>query len=97
MPSDTEARLTRIWSDCLGIDAIAPDDNFFQLGGHSLLAADIMVSTCAEFGISLPAKTVFAAPTIAELARAVEAERVNPTPASVIPRVERRPVVDPAS
>ena len=34
---ELERRVTRIWTEVLGIPAVGLDDNFFDLGGHSLL------------------------------------------------------------
>lgn len=96
MTADTEQRLARIWADALVLDVVARDDNFFQLGGHSLLAAEVIVNTCAEFSVALPARAIFTAPTVAELARLVEAELASPSEQSVIPRAVRRPLPDPA-
>lgn len=35
---DTQSRIAAIWAQVLGVDTVAPGDNFFDLGGHSLLA-----------------------------------------------------------
>src|SRR4029078_4557038 len=39
-----QATLQRIWSQCLGVESIAPGDNFFELGGDSLLAIRVASS-----------------------------------------------------
>jgi len=39
--SQMQATLQRIWSQCLGVESIAPGDNFFELGGDSLLAIGV--------------------------------------------------------
>jgi hypothetical protein len=38
---DTARKLSRIWQEQLGLDAITPDQNFFDLGGDSSLAVRI--------------------------------------------------------
>jgi len=59
--------LAGIWSELIGTERIGRRDNFFDLGGHSLLAARLAWE--AKVSIAM----VFAAPTIAELAAAIEA------------------------
>lgn len=69
MPTDSiEHHLAAIWSDALDIEQVGIDDNFFELGGHSLLAAELLAALQQEFNVSLPARTLYLRPTIADLA-----------------------------
>jgi thioesterase domain-containing protein/acyl carrier protein len=63
--SDIEQRLVKIWEGILDIRPIGINDDFFELGGDSLLAARIITSVDTEFGIDLPAQSIFESPTIA--------------------------------
>ena len=67
-----EEILASIWGNILSIDSVGVHDNFFTLGGHSLLATQVISRVRDTFGLELPLRNLFAAPTIAELAEQVE-------------------------
>jgi amino acid adenylation domain-containing protein/non-ribosomal peptide synthase protein (TIGR01720 family) len=67
-----EHALITIWSKLLGIEPIGIHDNFFAMGGHSLLATQIVTAIRDQFQVDLPLRTLFEAPTVAELATLVE-------------------------
>ncbi|HSG40259.1 MAG TPA: amino acid adenylation domain-containing protein, partial [Thermoanaerobaculia bacterium] len=71
----TEEVLAAIWAGVLGRERIGRDDDVFELGGHSLAASRVAARAREAFGVDLPLPTVFAAPTVAELARVVEEAR----------------------
>ena len=76
--ADATRQLTRIWQEVLGLDAISPDQNYFDLGGDSSLAAHLFARIEAIFGVKLPLATLFDAPTIEELAQVLRSE-ASPT------------------
>jgi len=71
----TQEILIAIWREVLDRTDMGIHDNFFDLGGHSLNATRIITRIKASFGVLLPLRTMFEAPTIAELARRVETSR----------------------
>ncbi|HEY0782269.1 MAG TPA: condensation domain-containing protein, partial [Thermoanaerobaculia bacterium] len=83
-----EELLAGLWCELLGLPAVGTHDSFFQLGGHSLLATLLLSRVRDAFGVELPLAAVFAAPTVASLARRIEtargAEHAAPQP------IERR-------
>ncbi len=72
--SREEEMITAIWADVLGLQDLAPDDDFFQLGGHSLLAVKVMVAIEKQTGQRLPIATLFSNPTIEKLAKQLSGE-----------------------
>lgn len=72
----TEKVVAGIWADLLKVDAIGVFDNFFDLGGHSLLAGRVLAQVTDSFGVSLPLRTLFEAPSVAALARQINKARV---------------------
>jgi amino acid adenylation domain-containing protein len=66
-----EKKVAGIWSELFGIDKIGIYDNFFKLGGHSLLATRLVNRILNIFQVQLPLKTLWEAPTIAEMAAAI--------------------------
>jgi amino acid adenylation domain-containing protein len=82
--SETEQTLAAIWSELLGIERIARDDDFFDLGGHSLLVTRVRSRLEAALGIDLPLAELFAAPTLAAAAAAADRARRQPAPAAAL-------------
>jgi len=77
----TEAALTGIWRNLLGLDRVGIHDNFFELGGHSLLATQLISRVRDLFHVAVPLWDLFVNPTVAGLALAIaekQAERVAP-------------------
>ena len=66
--SEIESTLAEIWQQILGVEPVGVRDNFFELGGDSLFAAQLVSRLCKTFEIELPYKSLFSAPTVAELA-----------------------------
>ena len=69
-----EERLASMLSALLGLEQVSVNDNFFLLGGHSLLGTQLIGQIRGAFGVDLALRSLFDAPTIAELA--VEIERL---------------------
>ena len=67
-----EELLASIWSEVLKLDKVGIHDNFFHLGGHSLLAIQVIARMRNDFRMDLPVRTLFEAPTIAQLAARLE-------------------------
>jgi amino acid adenylation domain-containing protein len=68
----TEELLAGIWGEVLRQERVGRHDNFFALGGHSLVAMQVIAQLSQVFPVKLPIHTLFAGPTVAELAEAVE-------------------------
>ncbi|HVR96498.1 MAG TPA: amino acid adenylation domain-containing protein, partial [Thermoanaerobaculia bacterium] len=68
-----EEMLAAIWGEVLGLDRVGPEESFFDLGGHSLLATQVLSRIRTAFGVELPLRRMFETPTVAGLARQVEA------------------------
>ncbi len=72
--TEREQQLAVIWQQLLGVERVSVDDDFFELGGHSLLATQMMKKLRRSFGFKLNLRTLFEAPTIAQLAPLTQGE-----------------------
>jgi SAM-dependent methyltransferase/NAD(P)-dependent dehydrogenase (short-subunit alcohol dehydrogenase family)/acyl carrier protein len=70
--TETEQKLSEIWSAQLGVTAVGVHDGFFDLGGHSLLAVQVSSQIQDQFQIEIPVLKLFQAPTVSELAVLVD-------------------------
>jgi amino acid adenylation domain-containing protein len=69
--SPIELELATIWAEILNVEQVGIHDHFFDLGGHSLLAARIISRVIERFHVTVPVRSFFEAPTVAELATRV--------------------------
>jgi amino acid adenylation domain-containing protein/non-ribosomal peptide synthase protein (TIGR01720 family) len=97
-PRDTvEHTLASIWAEVLRLERVGIHDNFFELGGHSLLATQAISRIRSAFGVELPLRDLFDAPTVAALGARVHAAlqaRQGPVapPLVPVPRTGRLPL-----
>ncbi|WP_223642178.1 non-ribosomal peptide synthetase/type I polyketide synthase [Corallococcus sp. EGB] len=70
-----EEEIARVWSDVLGTRHAGTQDRFMESGGDSLLAIRFIERLEQSLSVRLPVRTLFDSPSIAELARWVEAAR----------------------
>jgi amino acid adenylation domain-containing protein len=70
-----ETALAAIWAEVLRVERVGVNDDFFLLGGHSLLIMRLIARVHDAFGVEVPIRSVFSAPTLegmaAEIQRAV--------------------------
>ena len=68
----TERLLAELVAGLLGLPAVGRTDDFFELGGDSLLAGRLAAELTERTGTPLTLRAVFDAPSVAELAAAVD-------------------------
>ena len=73
--TEDEIRMAALWAEVLGIPQVGLHDDFFRLGGHSLLATRVVARLRRDFGVELPLRALFQAPTVSRLLEAVRAAR----------------------
>ncbi|GHG73242.1 non-ribosomal peptide synthetase [Comamonas sp. JC664] len=89
--SFTEEVLCRLWASLLEMERVGIHDNFFHLGGHSLLATQVVSRVRAELGIELSLRTLFAGPTVAQLAQHLASPETSVALARPVPPLRRAP------
>jgi acyl carrier protein len=63
-----EETLAAIWAEVLGIERVGVHDDFFDLGGHSLAVTQIVSRVVERFNVELSVRSLFEAPTVADMA-----------------------------
>ncbi|MFB2835830.1 condensation domain-containing protein, partial [Floridanema evergladense] len=84
-----EEILTYLWGQILKLNQVGIHDNFFELGGHSLLATQLISRIRSHFQVELPLRSLFGAPTVAELAPIIGQLQQQNLQLSVSPIVKR--------
>jgi amino acid adenylation domain-containing protein len=93
----TEEAVAASWAEVLGRERVGARDHFFELGGHSLLATQVVSRLRSRFGVELPVRALFEAPTVEGLAERVDAARHAAVPgagveAPMVPVPRDRPL-----
>ncbi len=74
-----ERIISEVWAEVLGVERVGIFENFFELGGHSLSATLTIARLKAAFQTDIPLRSVFIAPTIAELSNHILYDDLNQT------------------
>jgi amino acid adenylation domain-containing protein len=67
-----EELIAGVWTEVLGRDRVAANDDFFALGGHSLIALRVAARLKKNLGLAVTIKEVYRHPRLSDLARHVE-------------------------
>ena len=84
----TEDMLISLWRQVLGLDHVNARHNFFQAGGDSLLATQLISRIREAVGVEISFQSFLEMPTIAGMARSIEAAR-HAVPAVLAPPMQR--------
>ncbi|MBC2892528.1 amino acid adenylation domain-containing protein [Rhodococcus wratislaviensis] len=82
--TDTERTVAGVFADVLGIENVGRGTHFFDAGGNSLLATQLTARLTDSVGHVVPLRTLFARPTVAELAEALD---------DAVPETDLRPAL----
>ncbi|MFD4113545.1 amino acid adenylation domain-containing protein [Streptomyces niveus] len=88
----TTVAVRAIWTELLGGEQPALQDNFFLLGGHSLLALRMIDRVGQEMSVELEIDSVFDRPTLGEFVEAVRGAKARTRSVTPLRRISREPV-----
>jgi acyl carrier protein len=69
-----ERVLTGLVAQLTGAERVGVEDDFFALGGHSLLAINLIGEVEDVFGVRVPVRDLFGAPSVAGIAAALDSQ-----------------------
>ena len=89
--TDVERAIAETFEALLGVRPVGRHDSFFDLGGDSLLGSRVMARIGRELRVELSIKALFAGPTVALLAAAVEEASSDADATAPIPKLAEQP------
>jgi natural product biosynthesis luciferase-like monooxygenase protein len=89
-PSDLERQVAALWSRHLGVEDIAPTDNFFDLGGHSLLVVRVHRDLQQQLAPTITLTDLYRHATVRALARHLGGGDGGAATARAADRADRR-------
>jgi amino acid adenylation domain-containing protein len=70
--TEVETLVAEVLAPLLGVEQVDVEANFFSLGGHSLLGSQLISRLRSCLGVEIPLRTVFEAPSVANLSAEIE-------------------------
>jgi amino acid adenylation domain-containing protein len=67
--TETQIKLSEIWTNLLGLKQVSINDNFFEIGGHSLLATQLISRIRDVFLFDISLQKIFELPNILDLSK----------------------------
>jgi acyl transferase domain-containing protein/acyl carrier protein len=75
---ELEETIARLWESTLGIAQVGVHDSFFELGGNSLVGVKLIARVREQFGVAIPAVSLYEGPTVHALAKLIKAATLPP-------------------
>jgi amino acid adenylation domain-containing protein len=82
---EVELKLSNIWKNLLGCEAIGIYSNFFELGGNSLLSVRLVAEIERTFNYYFPLSSFFQMSTVAEIAKWIREKPSEATSLNELP------------